>query len=428
MTMLTKCPTGIKGLDEITSGGLPHGRPTLICGTAGCGKTLLSMEFLVRGALQYEDPGVFMAFEESEEDLTKHFSSLGYDLPGLIESKKILIDHVRIERSEIQETGEYDLEGLFIRLAMAINQIGAKRVVLDTIEALFSGFSHEGILRSELRRLFKWLKDKGLTAIITAERGKETLSRHGLEEYVADCVVLMDHRVAGQISTRRLRVVKYRGSTHGADEYPFLISSSGISLLPITSMGLDHGAPAERVSTGISRLDAMLSDRGYYRGSTILISGIAGTGKTSVASHFADSTCSRGERTLFVAFEESPKQIVRNMKSIGINLDNWLQAGLLKFHAIRPTQYGLESHLTIIHRAIEEFKPAAIVIDPISNLVAGGITSEIKEMLMRLIDFLKTNEITALCTDLTVGGICLEQSEVRGSSLGDTWILLPALG
>ncbi len=427
MTMLTKCPTGIEGFDAITGGGLPQGRPSLVCGSAGCGKTLLGMEFLVRGALQYDEPGVLMAFEETEEDLKKNFSSMGFDLQALIDCKKIVIDHVFIDRSEIEETGEYDLEGLFIRLGAAIDQVGAKRVVLDTIETLFSGFAHEGILRSELRRLFRWLKDRGITAIITAERGKDTLSRQGLEEYVADCVILMDHRVVGQISTRRLRVVKYRGSMHGADEYPFLICQGGIWLVPITSTGLSHAVSTERVRTGIGALDTMLGGKGYYRGSSILLSGTAGTGKTSIASHFADSVCSSGERTLYVAFEESPKQIVRNMKSIGINLDQWIEKGLLAFHAIRPSQYGLETHLSTIHKAIEEFKPTAVVIDPISSFLPQGSTTEIKEMLLRLIDFLKTNGITTLCTDLIHGGLALEQTEVGMSSLMDTWLLLRSL-
>lgn len=427
MAMLTKCATGIRGFDDITGGGLPHGRPSLVCGSAGCGKTLFGMEFLVRGALEYDEPGVLIAFEENEEDLKKNFDSMGFDLQGLINRKKLVIDHVRIERSEIEEAGEYDMDGLFIRLAFAIDQIGAKRLVLDTIETLFSGFTHEGILRSELRRLFRWLKDKGITAVVTAERGKDTLSRQGLEEYVADCVILMDHRVTGQISTRRLRVVKYRGSMHGADEYPFLICPGGIWLVPITSTGLNHDVSMERVRTGIDDLDAMLGGEGYYRGSSILVSGTAGTGKTSIASHFADSVCGGGERTLYVAFEESPKQIARNIKSIGINLDHWVEKGILKFHAIRPSQYGLEWHLSTIHKAIDEFKPKAMVIDPISSFCAQGSSSEVKEMLLRLIDFLKTNGITTVCTDLIHGGLALEKTEVGMSSLMDTWLLLRSL-
>jgi len=421
---LPKSPTGIKGLDEITGGGLPQGRPTLVCGSAGCGKTVFGMEFLVRGATEYNEPGVFMAFEETEEDLIKNFTSLGFNLPTLVAEKKLAIDHVFIERGEIEETGEYDLEGLFIRLAIAIDEVKAKRVVLDTIEALFSGFTNEGILRAELRRLFRWLKDKGVTAVITAERGGETFTRHGLEEYVADCVIVMDHRVMGQISTRRLRIVKYRGSVHGADEYPFLIYPSGICLLPITSLGLDHTALTDRVSTGIDRLDTMFSGNGYYRGATILVSGGAGCGKTSVAAHCVDSACSRGERAVFLAFEESPSQIIRNMKSIGINLEKWVKNGLLKFHAIRPTAYGLESHLTGIHRVIEDFKPSFLVVDPISNLVTVGDIAEVKAMLVRLIDFVKANEITCVCTDLTHEGTSLQQTEVGISSLMDTWILL----
>lgn len=424
MTMLMKSPTGIKGFDEITGGGLPHGRSALICGSAGCGKTVFGMEFLVRGALQYDEPGVFMSFEENEEDLIKNFSSLGFNLPTLIEQKNIAVDHVFIDRSEIEETGEYDLEGLFIRLGMAIDQVGARRVVLDTIESLFSGFTNEGILRSELRRLFRWLKDKGVTAVITAEQGRETFTRHGLEEYVADCVILLDHRIRDQIPTRRLRIVKYRGSAHGADEYPFLIQANGFSLLPITSLVLDHPASTDRVPTGIDRLDTMLGGKGYYRGSSILLSGTAGCGKTSVAAHFIDSACKRGERSFFIAFEESPKQIVRNMKSIGINLEKWVKRGLLKFHPVRPTLCGLEAHLTAIHRAIEDFKPNVLAIDPISNLVAVANIIDVKGMLLRLIDFLKTNEITTLFTDLKQGGMSIEQTELGVSSLMDTWICL----
>ncbi|MDQ7785685.1 MAG: circadian clock protein KaiC, partial [Desulfomonilaceae bacterium] len=395
---LRKCPTGITGLDEITGGGLPQGRPTLVCGSAGCGKTLLGMEFLVRGAREYDEPGVFMSFEESEGELITNFSSVGFDLPSLVADGKLAIDHVSVERAEIEETGEYDLEGLFIRLAMAIDGVNAKRVVLDTIEALFSGLKNDGILRAELRRLFKWLKEKGVTAVITAERGNGTFTRHGLEEYVADCVIVMDHRVVEQISTRRLRIVKYRGTTHGADEYPFLIYPSGISLLPITSLGLNHTAPTHRVSTGIDRLDTMFGGKGFYRGSTVLLSGGAGTGKTSIAAHYVDSACSRGERVVYLAFEESPSQIMRNMSSIGIQLEKWVKKDLLRFHATRPSLYGLESHLTGFHRVIEDFRPSNVVIDPISNLVSVGNISDVKAMLMRLIDFLKTNEITCLCT------------------------------
>ena len=427
MTMLTKSPTGIKGFDEITGGGLPHGRSTLICGSAGCGKTVFGMEFLVRGALQYDEPGVFMSFEENEEDLIKNFSSLGFNLPTLIEQKNIAVDHVFIDRSEIEETGEYDLEGLFIRLGMAIDQVGARRMVLDTIESLFSGFTNEGILRSELLRLFRWLKDKVVTAVVTAEQGRETFTRHGLEEYVADCVILLDHRIREQIPTRRLRIVKYRGSTHGADEYPFLIQANGFSLLPITSLVLDHPASTDRVPTGIDRLDTMLGGKGYYRGSSILLSGTAGCGKTSVAAHFVDSACKRGERSFFIAFEESPKQIIRNMKSIGINLEKWVKGGLLKFHPVRPTLCGLEAHLAAIHRAIEDFKPNVLAMDPISNLVAVANIVDVKGMLLRLIDFLKTNEITTLFTDLTHGGMSIEQTETGISSLMDTWICLLSL-
>ena len=421
---MLKTPTGIPGLDEITGGGLPKGRPTLVCGAAGCGKTLFAMEFLVRGATQYNEPGVFMSFEETAEELTKNVASLGFDLNRLAASKRLLIDHVRVERSEIEETGEYDLDGLFIRLGHAIDSIGAKRVVLDTVESLFAGLPNPLILRAELRRLFRWLKDKGMTAVITGEKGDNTFTRHGLEEYVSDCVIFLDHRVTDQLSTRRMRIVKYRGSTHGTNEYPFLIEEKGISVLPITSIGLNHPVSTQRISTGIPRLDTMLGGKGYYRGSSILLSGTAGTGKTSVAASFVDAACRRGERCVYFAFEESSAQIIRNMRSIGIDLEPWVTKGLLKFHAERPSVYGLETHLLTMHKAINEFKPAVVVIDPITNLISAGNPLDVKSMLTRLIDFLKMNQITALFTTLTSAGGPLEQSEVGISSLADTWLLL----
>lgn len=421
---LPKAPTGIQGLDEITRGGLPRGRPTLVCGAAGAGKTLLAMEFLVRGATQFDEPGVFMAFEERTEELAQNVRSLGFDLDELAEQKRIALDHVHVERSEIDETGEYDLEGLFVRLGYAIDSIGAKRVVLDTIEALFSGLSDATILRAELRRLFHWLKDKGVTAVITGERGEGTLTRHGLEEYVSDCVILLDNRVLDQMATRRLRIIKYRGTAHGTNEYPFLIDEHGISVLPITSVGLGYEASTERISTGVAPLDAMLGGRGYFRGSSILISGTAGTGKTSMAAHLADATARRGERCLYFAFEESPGQLLRNMCSIGLDLEPWVKQGLLRISASRPTEYGLETHLATIHRRVSEFQPRVVILDPISSFVAAGSTAEARAMLIRLFDFFKSQEITALFTDLTSANTALEATQVRVSSLIDTWLLV----
>ena len=421
---LAKCPTGIRGLDEITSGGLPRGRSTLVCGSAGCGKTVLAMEFLVRGAVEYNEPGVFMAFEETAEELTENVRSLGFHLDRLASEKKLAVDYVRVERSEIEETGEYDLEGLFIRLAAAIDAVGAKRVVLDTIESLFSGLSNVAILRAELRRLFRWLKQKGVTAIITAERGEGAMTRHGLEEYVSDCVILLDHRVIENISTRRIRIVKYRGSTHGCNEFPFLIEDTGISILPITSLELNHPATDERISSGIPRLDAMLGGKGFFRGTSILVSGTAGTGKTSIASAFAATACARGERVVMFAFEESPSQLVRNMRSIGVDLAPWVKRGLLSIQASRPTLFGLEMHLASIHRRVEEFQPRVVIVDPISNFSATGNGAEVKSMLMRLIDFLKCQQATGLFTSLTAGREAVEQTEGGVSSLMDTWLLL----
>jgi circadian clock protein KaiC len=384
----------------------------------------MAMTFLVNGAVSYGENGVFVSFEERRDDLVKNVASLGYDLDQLIEDRVIALDHVRVERSEIEETGEYDLEGLFIRLGYAIDSVGAKRIVLDTIETLFGGLSNTAVLRAELRRLLEWLKDRGITAIITGERGDGQLTRHGLEEYVSDCVILLDHRVQNQVSTRRLRVVKYRGSSHGTNEYPFLIDDRGLSVMPITSAGLNHGVSEERIPTGVAGLDDMLGGRGYYRGSSILVSGMAGSGKSSLAAHLADAVCRAGERCLYFAFEESPRQIVRNMRSIGLDLQPWLSRDLLRFSANRPTVYGLEMHLVQMHRLIEQFNPSAVIIDPISSLMESGIGNEIQLMLLRLIDHMKSRQITSVFTNLTHGNIELAKTDTNVSSLMDTWILL----
>jgi circadian clock protein KaiC len=421
---LPKCPTGIAGLDEITGGGLPRGRPTLVCGSAGCGKSLMSMEFLVRGATEFNEPGVLMTFEEPVADVAQNVISLGFDLDELVSKKKLVLDHVRVERSEIMETGEFDLDGVFIRLNHAIDSIGAKRVVLDTLESLFGGFSNDAILRAELRRLFEWLKEKKVTAIITGEKGEASLTRQGLEEYVSDCVIFLDHRIIDQVSTRRLRVVKYRGSVHGTNEYPFLIDEDGITVLPITSVGLDHEVSSERISSGVAELDQMLGGKGYYRGSSVLVSGTAGTGKSSLAAHFADASCRLGERCLYFAFEESPSQIIRNMRGIGLDLAMWTNKGLLKFHASRPSLQGLETHLSHIHKLVKDFKPSAVVIDPISNLLSVGNEMEVNSMLLRLVDLLKMQQVTAFFTNLSSAGTALEGTELGISSLMDTWLLL----
>ena len=423
-----KSPSGIKGFDDITGGGIPKGRPSLVSGGPGCGKTLFAMEFIVRGITDYGEPGVFIAFEEKIEDLTKNFKSMGFDLEDLVHRKKLVLDHIAIDRTEIEETGEYDLEGLFIRLGSMIDEVGAKRVAIDTLEALFSGFMNEAILRSELRRLFLWLKDRGVTAVVTGERGDRTITKYGLEEYVADCVITLDHRLMNQIATRRLRIVKYRGSIHGTDEYPFLISSDGISVLPITSLSLTHQASDERISTGIPRLDTMLGGKGFYRGSSILVSGQAGTGKTSIAATFIDATCKRNEKCLFFIFEESESQLLRNMKSIGINLEPWIKSGLLKVHAVRPTAYSLEMHLSLMLNLIGEFKPRVVAVDPISNLYPIGDDIQVRSMLMRLIDFAKSLQITGLFTnlsnDVNYGAYAFEPTEMHVSSLMDAWLIL----
>ncbi len=421
---IEKARTGIAGLDEITGGGLPKGRTTIICGGPGCGKTMLGIEFLVRGAMEFNEPGVIMAFEETPQDMSSNVASLGFDLQDLADKKKLYLDYVYVEPSEIQETGDYDLEGLFIRLQNAVETVGAKRVMFDTLEALFSGFSNPGILRAEFRRLFRWLKDRGLTAVVTAEKGDGALTRQGLEEYVSDCVILLDHRVKDQISARRLRIVKYRGTRHGADEYPFLIDERGMSILPLTSLQLQHKVSNERVSSGVPDLDEMLEGKGYFRGASILLSGTAGSGKTTLAASFANATCQRGERCLYIDFEESRNQVERNMKSVGLHLDRWARQGLLFHEAWRPTQYGIEMHLLRIHKLIETVKPACVILDPVTNLVSGGSDKEVYSMLMRLLDFLKGAGITAIFVSLTSGGENLEKTMVGISSLTDTWILL----
>jgi circadian clock protein KaiC len=422
-TQLAKCATGIQGLDEITFGGLPQGRPTLICGNAGCGKTLLSMEFIVNGARMFNEPGVYVSFEEKSDELTTNFNSLGFELQKLQDENKISLEFVYIERSEIEETGEYDLDGLFILIGNAIDSIGAKRVVLDTLEALFSGFQNESILRAELRRLFRFLKDKNVTAIITGERGDRYMTKYGLEEYVADCVIMLDHRVNDQIATRRLKIIKYRGSQHGTNEYPFLVDEHGISVLPVTSVGLDYQVTSERISTGIAGFDAMMDNQGFYAGSSVLVSGSAGTGKTSIAGHFANSCCLSGKKCLFFAFEESQNQIIRNLGTIGINMKQWVEKGVLQFSANRATHTGIEMNLVSMHKLINDFKPDVVVIDSVTNLISSGNILDVKAMMIRLLDFMKMKQITCLMTDLTVNPN-FNETEIGISSMTDTWIRL----
>jgi circadian clock protein KaiC len=421
---IQKAPTGISGLDDITNGGLPQGRPTLVSGGPGSGKTLLGVSFLVNGAQQFAEPGVLMTFEENAQELAQDVRSLGYDLDSLVAQKRLVVDYIHVDRSEIEETGEYDLEGLFVRLEHAIKQIGAKRVMLDTIETLFGGLSDTGVLRAELRRLFRWLRDREITTVVTAERGDQLFTRQGLEEYITDAVISLDHRVHEQISTRRIRVVKYRGSTHGTNEYPFLINRDGITVLPVTSLLLEHEATNERVSTGLPALDDMLGGKGYYRASTVLLSGTAGTGKTTMAAHFVDAACARGEKCLYFLFEESPQQMIRNMRAAGIDLQRWHDKGLLKFHADRPNRHGLETHLLEMHQAVEIFDPDIVVVDPITNLMSVGTQSDVRAMLTRIIDYLKTRGVTALFTSLATSASSLEATEAIISSLMDTWVLV----
>lgn len=423
LTSLRKTPTGIQGLDEVTGGGLPRGRPTLVCGPAGCGKTLLGIEFLVRGISEFGETGVLLAFEETREDLIANVASLGFDLAGLEAKGQLAIDHVSIDPSEIEASGEWDLEGLFIRLGAAIDAVGADRVVIDTIENLFGAFSDSATLRAELRRLFRWLKDRGVTAIITGERGEGTLTRHGIEEYVSDCVIVLDHRVSEQTSTRRLRVVKYRGSLHGTNEYPFLIGKRGVSVVPITSLGLEHHVSNERLSMGVPRLDDMLGGQGVYRGSSILVSGSAGTGKSTLAAQFCDAACARGERALYFAFEESQAQIIRNMGSVGVHLARWVDEGLLQFKCLRPSLLGLEAHLSAMQDVVGDYDPSVVVMDPVSDLLTAGLSRDVSAMLTRLVDFLRVRGVTALFTSLDQE-VQLGSANHQIASLIDMWLLV----
>jgi circadian clock protein KaiC len=425
LATLAKSPTGIRGLDEVTGGGLPRGRPSLVCGPAGCGKTLLAMEFLVRGITEFGEPGVFVAFEETRDDLVANVASLGFDLAQLEADGTLAIDHVNVVPGEVVEAGEWDLGGLFLRLGASIDSVGAKRVVIDTIETLYGAFNDTATLRSELRRLFLWLKARGVTAVITGERGDGMLTRHGIEEYVSDCVIVLDHLVSEQTSTRRLRVLKYRGSLHGTNEYPFLIGERGISVQPITSLGLQHDVSNKRVSTGVSRLDAMLGGLGPYRGSSMLVTGTAGTGKSTLSAQFCDAACRRGERAIYFAFEESQDQIIRNMTSVGMNLAPWVEQGLLQFRCARPSLLGLEAHLSTLQELVDDFDPTVVVLDPISDLIGEGTDREVKAMLTRQIDFLKGRGVTAMFTSLGDGPG--EPANHLVASLIDTWILVRTL-
>lgn len=419
---ITKAPTGIEGFDDLTLGGLPSGRPSLVCGSAGCGKTLFASTFLINGARLYGEPGVFVTFEERPVDIVDNVASLGFDLQGLIDQERILIEHIAIDPTEVAEVGDYDLEALFLRLEFAVDQIGAKRIVLDTIESLFSAFQNPAVLRAEIRRLFDWLKQKGLTAVITGERGDGTLTRQGLEEYVSDCVILLDHRVDSQISTRRLRIVKYRGTAHGTNEYPFLIDEDGFSVLPVSSLGLAHKVSEDRISTGVADLDAMMSGGGFFRGTSVLISGVAGSGKSSLACMMVDAACRRGDKALYLSFEESEAQTVRNMRSVGTDLEGWLRSDRLRYIAARPTFYSLEMHLAVMLREVARFKPDLVVLDPISAFTESGQIGEVQSMLLRMVDYLKSNGITGVFTHLTHGA--RTETEAGLSSLMDAWILL----
>lgn len=421
---LPKARTGILGLDEITAGGFPAGRPTLICASAGCGKTVLAMEFIVRGIREFGEPGLFISLEESVSSLIANFESLGFDLHGLIDANKLAILHINLSGEPHLDGGEFSLDALMLRMRAAIDRVGAKRIAVDTLESLFATMPNQRILRWELARLFDWLRDNQLTTVLTAERGDGELTREGLEEYVSDCVLVLDHRITEQTAKRRLRIVKYRGSSHGLDEYPFLITNHGVSVIPVSSVNLDSKVGKQRVSSGVSDLDQMLNGEGYFKGSTILISGKAGTGKSSLGAAFVHAAASRAERTHYFAFEESESQIVRNMQSIGVDLQPMLNNGTLSIEAYRPTLHGLEEHLLAITTRVIEVDPACVLLDPVTNFLAVGNILEVKSMLTRVLDDLKDQGITVMMTALTSGSAEPDETIVHVSSLVDTWIAL----
>ncbi|HCY88082.1 MAG TPA: KaiC 1 [Desulfobacteraceae bacterium] len=423
-----KSPTGIEGLDDITGGGLPAGRPTLLCGGAGSGKTLMAMEFIVKGISMFKENGVYLSFEESKNELFDNVASLGFDMDVFDAQQHIFVREIDLGMHDFVESGDYNLDGLFAQIEYGIDCVGAKRIVIDGIETLFSHFSRESIIRKELKRIFRWLKGKGVTALITSEQGGTpgSITRHGIEEYISDCVIILDHRITEQVATRRLHIQKYRGARHGTNEYPFLITDNGISVFPITATQLDHDASSQQVSTGIQKLDDMFRG-GYYKGSSILITGTAGTGKSSLVSYFANAVCGDNEKCLYFAFEESARQIVRNMGSIGMDLQGFIDKGLLKIHAARPMLQGLEMHLLTMHEIIEKEQPSAVILDPVSNLDSIGSVLDVKLMFIRVIDYLKQNGITALYTALTPGDSMPEATDVGISSIMDTWILLQNL-
>lgn len=418
-----KAPTGVRGFDVITGGGVPRGRATLVTGASGTGKTLFGVEFLVRGAVEHGEPGVLISFEETADDIAANVAGLGFDIPALRAQGLLAVDAFVSDGTQEVTAGPFDLDGLFLRLDAAVASVGARRLVIDTIESLFGRLHDEVALRGELVRLFHWIKARGLTAVITGEQGQGgRLTRFGIEEYVSDCVIVLDTRLHDDVSTRRLRVAKYRGSTHGTNQYPFVITERGFAVLPLTAMGLTYDAPDDRISSGVPALDEMLGG-GILRASTVLVSGSAGTGKTTIAAQAVEAACERGERALFVTFEESPAQLMRNMRSVGIDLQRWIDAGRLRIEAERSTAMGLEEHLVALDRYIEEAQPTVVALDALGSLGRVGTGTAVTATVARQVDAMKSRGITSVLTVLAGEGEG-EAASLAVSSLTDTWLLL----
>ncbi|WP_240236172.1 circadian clock protein KaiC [Nocardioides sp. CFH 31398] len=420
--MLEKAATGIEGFDDITFGGLPRARATIVTGAAGSGKSMFGVEFLAQGARAYGEPGVLLSFEETADELVANAASIGVDLRAMADEGTLVVDSAAGDLDDLVQSGAFDLEGLLLRLAAAIDAVGARRVVLDTVETLFSTLPDETTVRREFARLLRWLKERDLTVVVTAERGQQgRLTRHGIEEYVSDCVVVLDHRVEDEVATRRMRVAKYRGSPHGTNEFPFLISGRGLVVMPLHHDELTE-VSEERVSLGIPELDTMVGG-GVFRGSTIMISGSAGTGKTSIAACAADAACRRGEKALFLSFEEPSGQVVRNMRSIGLDLQHWIDKGLLVVQHMRPAITGLEAHLASLHMILDEHPAEVVVLDAVASLSRGVASYASASAVARDIAMLRLRGATTVLTALA-GTHDDPHTDVSASSLVDAWLLV----
>ena len=416
--------TGVKGLDDVLGGGIPQGHAMLLVGKPGTGKSILSMEYLLHGIELHKENGVYISFEESEKQIISNAASFGWKFEEMVKKNKLAISYIDMQPEQMRTVGDYDLSALILRVKGAIKKVNARRVVIDGINNLLSTFDDERIIRSDLLRLIREIKEVNATIFITGERGHDSWSKMGFEEYLADGLMHLDNRTDGNYQTREIQVVKCRGINHYTGKSPFIINSEGMSIRPLITADFDYKVLKSRVSTGIADIDNMLGGKGLYRGSTVYITGPSGAGKTSISSSFANGACSRGERALFLAFEESSDQIIRNMKSIGLSLDKWVNEKLLYFYTARATTNSLEGHLDNIMTMVREVEPTCVVLDPISAFRPIANENETKLMLIRLNDYLRARKITTVFTALSSDGEYSEHADVQLSSIADTWIVV----